>query len=326
MTDGFGRNINYLRMSITDRCNLRCFYCTPVQGLVKLAHDEILRYEELLHLARLAAKLGLGKLRVTGGEPLVRRGVAGFLQALQCIPQVEEICLTTNGVRLAELAEALWAAGLRRLNVSLDSLQPQRYHQLTGGDFFFQVWEGLRLAEALGFAPIKINCVVMRGLNDDELSAFARLSLEYPYHIRFIEYMPIGTQGHWHRRYYLSTEIIKAYLKPLGQLEELPPEAAAGPARRYRLPGAKGELGFISPISQHFCPTCNRLRLTADGRLRPCLLSDQEFDIKTPLRLGADDATLEEMFRTAIRRKPQRYPLGALESYNCHRPMASIGG
>ncbi|MFP3867996.1 MAG: GTP 3',8-cyclase MoaA [Desulfobacteraceae bacterium] len=326
MKDAFNRNINYLRMSITDRCNLRCFYCTPVQGMVKLAHHEILRYEELLRLARLGADLGLSKLRVTGGEPLVRRGVAGFLGALNEIAGVQEICLTTNGVRLAELAEALWAAGLRRLNVSLDSLQPQRYRQLTGGDFFYQVWEGLQVAQALGFAPLKINCVVMRGLNEEELLAFARLSLEYPYQIRFIEFMPIGIQSRWHRRYYLSTEAIKARLRPLGQLEEIPPEAAAGPARRYRLSGAQGEIGFISPISQHFCPSCNRLRLTADGRLRPCLLSDQEIDIKTPLRRGASDDLLRELFFTAISRKPQHHPLVARQSYNCHRPMASIGG
>ncbi|MBW1916777.1 MAG: GTP 3',8-cyclase MoaA [Deltaproteobacteria bacterium] len=326
MKDGFNRDINYLRMSITDRCNLRCFYCTPVQGLLKLAHHEILRYEELLRLARVGADLGLSKLRVTGGEPLVRRGVAGFIHGLSKIPGVREICLTTNGVRLVELAEALWDAGLRRLNISLDSLQPQRYRQLTGGDYFYQVWEGLRLAQTLGFAPLKLNCVVMRGLNDGELLDFARLSLEYPYQIRFIEYMPIGIQSHWHRHYYLSTEAIKACLRPLGQLEEIPAESGAGPAQRYRLPGAPGEIGFISPISQHFCPTCNRLRLTAAGRLRPCLLSDQEIDIKTPLRQGAADDTLKELFCTAIQRKPQRHPLIGLKSFNCQRPMASIGG
>lgn len=326
MQDAFARNINYLRMSITDRCNLRCFYCSPVQGMVKLAHHEILRYEELLRLAAVAANLGMKKLRVTGGEPLVRRGLAGFIRRLHDTPGVDEICLTTNGVRLAERAEALWTAGLRRLNISLDTLHPERYRQITGGDYFSQVWEGLRIAEALGFAPIKINCVVMRGLNDDELLAFARLSLEYPYQVRFIEFMPIGAQSRWHHRYYLSTADLQARLRGLGKLEEIAPEAAAGPARRFRLSGARGELGFISPISQHFCPTCNRLRLTADGRLRPCLFSDQEIDIKTPLRQGASEATLQELFLTAIRIKPKRHPLGAPEPYTCQRPMASIGG
>lgn len=326
MYDTYWRNITYLRMSITDRCNLRCFYCTPTQELIKLRHHDILRYEELLRLARVAVRLGLTKIRVTGGEPLVRRGVTGFIHALSKITGIQEICLTTNGVRLAAMAEALWIAGLRRLNLSLDTLQPERYRQITGGDYFYNVLEGLQVAAALGFTPIKINCVVMKGLNDDELPAFARLSFEYPYQVRFIEFMPIGAQSRWQQHYYLSTAAMQARLQDWGRLEEIPPEPQGGPARRFRLPGAKGELGFISPISQHFCHACNRLRLTADGRLRPCLFSDQEIEVKTALRHGASDERLQALFQTAIRRKPRGHHLEALKPGACQRPMASIGG
>ena len=326
MQDFYSRQITYLRLSITDRCNLRCFYCAPVQELVKLQHTDILRYEELLRLARLGVQAGMTKIRVTGGEPLIRLGVESFLASLKALPGIQEICLTTNGVLLAEKAAGLWQAGLRRLNISLDSLRPERYARITGSDRLDQVWEGIHTAAAVGFAPIKINCVVLRGINDDELLDFARLSLDHPWHIRFLEFMPIGRSTRWREDYYLPVAQMQARLQEHGPLEELPAGANAGPAQRYRYPGAKGEIGFISPISQHFCQDCNRLRLTADGRLRPCLFGDEEVDLKGPLRTGRDDAALLELFHQAILMKPARHHLNQDLASPCARSMASIGG
>ena len=326
MQDVFSRQITYLRLSITDRCNLRCFYCDPVRDLVKLQHPDILRYEELLRLARLGVQAGMTKIRVTGGEPLVRLGVEDFLAALKSLPGLQEICLTTNGVLLAEKAAGLWQAGLRRLNISLDTLRPERYAQITGSDRLAQVWQGIHTVEAAGFAPIKINCVVLRGINDDELLDFARLSLENPWHIRFLEFMPIGRSSQWREEYYLPVAQMQERLRQFSPLEELPAEVNAGPAQRFRFPEAKGELGFISPMSQHFCQDCNRLRLTADGRLRPCLFGDEEIDIKGPLRAGAADAELLELFHQAIAMKPARHHLNQDFCSPCARSMATIGG
>lgn len=326
MEDQHHRQITYLRLSIIDRCNLRCFYCTPVQELVKLQHTDILRYEELLRLAHLAVSVGIRKIRVTGGEPLIRLGVESFLAALGAIPGLEEICLTSNGVLLADKAAALWEAGVRRLNISLDSLRPERFAQITGSDQLARVLAGLRLATAMGFEPIKINCVVLRGVNDDEVKDFARLSLAYPWHVRFLEFMPIGqTRRQW-QEYYLPVAEIQARLRSLGPLQRLPTAANAGPAVRYRFPGAPGEIGFISPISRHFCEDCNRLRLTADGRLRPCLFQDDEVAVKGPLRAGASDTVLRDLFRQAVRLKPSRHHLDHSSLSPCRRTMARIGG
>ena len=326
MEDRHHRRITYLRLSIIDRCNLRCFYCTPVQELVKLRHQDILRYEEMLRLARVAVSLGIKKIRVTGGEPLIRLGVENFLTELGAIPGLEEVCLTSNGVLLAEKAAALWQAGVRRLNISLDSLQPERFARITGRDQLAQVWEGLLTATALGFAPLKINCVVLRGINDDEVAAFAELSQRYPWHIRFLEFMPIGPSFSRWRQHYLPMSQIQARLRPLGRLEKLPPQRHAGPAERYRLPGAPGEIGFISPMSRHFCGTCNRLRLTADGRLRPCLFQDDEIAVKAALRAGAGDAELQALIRQAVLLKPARHQAEPQPPPANGRAMAAIGG
>lgn len=326
MQDFYRRQITYLRLSITDRCNLRCFYCAPVQEMIKLQHPDILRYEELLRLGRLGVQAGLTKIRVTGGEPLVRLGVESFLADLKALPGIQEICLTTNGVLLAEKAAGLWQAGLRRLNISLDSLRPERFARITGSDRLAQVWDGINAAAAVGFHPIKINCVVLRGLNDDELLDFARLSIDRPWQIRFLEFMPIGSSSKWRQDYYLPVARMQERLRHYRELQELPPELNAGPAQRFRFPGAQGEIGFISPISQHFCQDCNRLRLTADGRLRPCLFGDQELDIKGLLRRGADANTLLAAFRQAILMKPARHQLNQDTASPCARSMSTIGG
>ncbi len=316
--------INYLRLSITDRCNLRCFYCTSWVGWQKLPCQEILRYEELLRLASVAARVGIRKVRVTGGEPLVRRGAVDFIRRLGQIPGIEEVCLTTNGVRLAELAPDLYDAGLRHLNLSLDSLRRDRFREFTGGDHFDDVMAGLKRAASLGFAPIKINCVVLKDLNDDELLDFALLTKELPFQVRFIEFMPTVEEAHW-RRHFLPIAEVRRRLSKLGPLEAITSAATAGPARTFRVPGFKGELGFISSVSDHHCPTCNRLRLTSAGRLRPCLFAAPELDLKGPLRQGSSDEILARLFEEAIQLKKLHFP--GLRSIRCSgRAMVSIGG
>jgi cyclic pyranopterin phosphate synthase len=317
--------INYLRVSITDRCNLRCFYCTTWGDWQKLACQEILRYEELLRLTGVAASVGIRKVRVTGGEPLVRRGAVDFIRRLRQVPGIAEVCLTTNGVRLAEMAPDLYATGLRHLNLSLDTLRRDRYQEFSGSDHFSDVLAGIERAAALGFSPIKINCVVLKDLNDDELLDFALLTREQAFQVRFIEFMPTVDETHW-RRHFLPISEVRRRLARLGPLETVPCSATAGPARTFRVPGFRGELGFISSVSDHHCPTCNRLRLTAAGRLRPCLFATPELDLKEPLRQGADDATLAELFQQAIRLKGCVSPGRAQTLTAPHQAMVSIGG
>ena len=318
-------DINYLRISITDRCNLRCFYCTPWGGWEKLPCQEILRYEELLRLAGVAARVGIRKIRVTGGEPLVRKGALEFIRDLHRIPGIEEVCLTSNGVLLPELAPGLYATGLRHLNLSLDTLRRERYQRLTGSDHLPQVLAGIEAAASQGFAPIKLNCVVLKDINDDELLEFARLTKDRPFQVRFIEFMPTVAQTRWQRHFLPMAEVHRR-LQALGPLEPVPQPDTAGPARIFRLPGFRGELGFISSVSDHHCPTCNRLRLTAAGYLRPCLFAAPEVDLKTPLRQGADDEALICRFREAIALKGSGSRTGASASPLPGRTMVSIGG
>ena len=321
------RQINYLRMSITDRCNLRCVYCTYWKEWQKRPAAEILRYEELLRLAAVAAEAGVRKVRITGGEPLVRRGLVGFLQKLNRLPGIDQVCLTTNGVLLRELAPAIYNAGVRHLNVSLDTLKRDRYRRITGSDNLPAVMAGLRQAVSLGFHPLKINCVVLRGINDDEVLDIARLAREYPLQVRFIELMPTTSQTWW-QRHFLSMAEVRRRLAVLGPLEPLIREATAGPARNFRVPGFQGELGFISPMSEHHCPTCNRLRLSSDGKIRPCLLGSQELDLKEPLRQGGSDSFIGFLFQEAIRFKHRKTGHSLAGSGSCFPdlPMVSIGG
>jgi len=324
--DAVPRRINYLRMSITDRCNLRCVYCTYWRGWRKSPSAEILRYEELLRLAAVASELGISKIRITGGEPLVRRGLVEFLQKLHRVPGITKVCLTTNGVLLPEIAPALYDAGLRHLNVSLDTLRRERYLKITGRDNLGKVLAGLETAASLGFQPLKINCVVLRGINDDEVLDIARLAREHPLQVRFIELMPTTSQTWW-QRHFLSMAEVRRRLAVLGPLEPLIREAAAGPARTFRLPGFRGELGFISPMSEHHCRTCNRLRLTATGILRPCLLASSELDLKEPMRLGLADDLLGYLFQETMELKAgkAKFPL-AHSQHHPGRSMVSIGG
>lgn len=324
--DKTGRIINYLRLSVTDRCNLRCVYCMPEEGIDFLPHSEILTYEEILHLVRLSVQAGIRKVRLTGGEPLVRKGFIPFLESLCRIEALKEITLTTNGVLLKELAAEIKACGICRINISLDSLKAERFFQITGRDYFDRVWEGIQEAERLEFNPIKINVVVMKGTNDDEIIDFARLTLEKPYHIRFIEFMPVGTDNGWSHQKFVSTREIHEHIATLGDLKPVNSSSLDGPAQRFVIEGAKGEIGLIGALSKHFCKKCNRLRMTAEGHLRGCLFSDQEIDIRTPLRGSKGDAHLLNLIHQAIKNKPREHGIERYGPRKCVRQMSSIGG
>ena len=324
--DPYNREITYLRISVTDRCNLRCIYCTPVKDLKVLDHANILTYEEILKVIRAATDLRIKKVRLTGGEPLLRKNFMHLVESVCRIPQIEDVSITTNGVFLKEMAPELFEAGVRRINVSLDTLNPLKYKMITGRECFNAVWEGLQIAETAGFSPIKLNVVAMRGINDDELFQFADLSVRKPYHIRFIEYMPIGRDTHWTPEKYISSDEIRSILETFAPLHKISRSIYDGPAERYRFKSAKGEIGLISALSHHFCPSCNRLRLTADGKLRPCLFADDEVDIKTPLRNGCSQEDLKSLLQQAIGRKPKRHHAEILEKGACLRPMSTIGG
>ncbi|NTV56106.1 MAG: GTP 3',8-cyclase MoaA, partial [Deltaproteobacteria bacterium] len=273
-----------------------------------------------------SVKAGIRKVRLTGGEPLVRKGFIPFLEKLSEIENLNEISLTTNGVLLNEFALDIKRCGICRINVSLDSLDPQKFARITGRDSLHRVLEGIKEAERLGFNPIKINVVAMRGINDDEILDFGRLTLTKPYHIRFIEFMPVGKNNSWTSDRFLPADEILAALRTLGELKPLEHNSLDGPAQRYKLKGAKGEIGLIGAISHHFCAQCNRLRLTAEGHLRGCLFSDQEIDIKTPLREGRGEEDLLDLVKLAIDRKPQDHGLLQRDPKKCVRHMSSIGG
>ena len=325
LVDREKRHLNYLRISITDRCNLRCLYCVPEGRIPKLDHEDILSYEEILRLVKIGTRLGIRKVRITGGEPLVRKGVIDFLGRLTRIRELEDVSLTTNGVLLASNAQRIFDAGIRRINISLDSLNREKYAQITGYDQFERVWTGIERARKIGFNPIKINVVAMRGINDEEIIDFGRLSLDLPFHIRFIEYMPIGNSRTSSRDQILTPEI----QEKISTIDELVPVNNGhndGPARRYRIANAQGEVGFISALSHHFCNRCNRLRLTADGKLRACLLSDYHEPFKDVLRNGGSDEQLAEIFRTAVRQKAAKHQLCPHGETTVNGQMQGIGG
>ena len=325
LTDTFGRVIDYLRISITDHCNLRCLYCVT-DKISWVPHEEILRFEEITQIVRVFVEEGIRKIRITGGEPLLRRGLPEFIAQISRIKGLEDLSVTTNGVLLARMARELKQAGLTRINVSLDTLHPERYRHITGRDFFDQVWEGIQTAKSVGLSPVKINIVAMKGYNEDEILDFVRLTFDEPYVVRFIEYMPVSES--WDDNQFLSIDGIKKKIESTYPLEPIDGTHNNGPARVYKVPGAQGEIGLISPLSNHFCGTCNRIRLTADGHLRPCLFSDIEIDIKTPLRNGGGAASLRSTLFEALKLKPKQHPyrLGSISAPKCHRGMWSIGG
>jgi cyclic pyranopterin phosphate synthase len=294
---------------------------------MKLTHAEILSYEEICRLTKAAVEAGISKVRITGGEPLMRQGVVELCHLLSGIEGLECLTVTTNGVRLRELALPLHDAGVKRVNVSLDTLRPQRFRKITGYDLLSQVLAGISMAEEVGLRPVKINTVVMRGINDDEIENLARFTLEKPYHVRFIELMPTNGCGLGdYESLFMPVEEIVRVVKRVGQLSLEPAVDSPGPARLCSLPGGLGKVGFIAPLSWHFCGSCNRLRLTADGKLRTCLFSEKEIDIKGPLRAGASIAELD-IFRLAATKKPHSHRLECTEVDKTHgRDMQAIGG
>ncbi len=322
LSDSFQRPINYLRISVTDRCNLRCVYCMPEQGVALMPHGEILRYEEILQVAQAAAAVGINKLRVTGGEPLVRSELTELVRMLSGVAGIDDIALTTNGVLLSQHAAPLKEAGLRRVNVSLDTLDGDRYARITRHGRLEDVLDGIAAAKDAGLEPVKINVVVMEGTNDDEVLEFARLTVDEGWHVRFIELMPFNSDNHLS---FVATSEIMERLLAVGPLEPCLHSHGNGPAKYFRFPQATGTVGFISPITEHFCFNCNRLRLTADGKLRPCLLSDYEVDLKTPLRSGASLDELMELIRQAVAAKPRGHQL-AKGVRPKKRAMRQVGG
>ena len=327
LVDHFGRRINYLRIAVTDRCNLRCVYCLPQSGVHWQPLQDQLTVDEIVQVATTAAQLGVERIRLTGGEPLVHPHIVEIVAHLATIPGIQEVSLTTNGMLLERLASPLANAGLKRVNVSLDTLDADKFTRITRGGNIDRVWRGIAAAEAAQLAPLKLNTVVVKGLNSDELPALARLTIDRPWHIRFIELMPIGNAQDWGDGFpklpdrYLPVKDIRACLDAYELRPELPPQGN-GPARTFRIPGAQGTVGFISPVGEHFCQACNRLRLTADGFLRPCLLKEGEINVREALRAGS---SLSPFFQQAVESKPQRHEL-FLDHVSHVRHMAQIGG
>ena len=314
MRDGCGRTIDYLRLSVTDLCNYRCRYCMPPEGVCKRDHRDTLSVEECAEIGSAAVRLGVTKIRLTGGEPLVRRGIVEICRQLRAIPGLEELCLTTNGSRLPELAKPLREAGVDRLNISLDTLRPDRFRDMTRLGELEDVMSGIQAAEAAGFRNLKLDTVLIGGFNDDEIGNFLQLTMDHPWEVRFIELMPMGPCASWDKSCFLpGTEVLKRY----PALQEIEPN---GVARRYRLPGAKGTVGLISPMSHEFCSECRRIRVTADGKLKGCLHSREEISLR-----GLHGEVLEEAIRRGILQKPRQHHLGERPS-DTPRTMNQIGG
>ncbi|MDD5773537.1 MAG: GTP 3',8-cyclase MoaA [bacterium] len=330
LKDNFGREINYLRISLTDRCNLRCIYCLPTEGVALLPHDDIMTYEEILRFVRIIAGLGVDKVRLTGGEPLVRSGIIDFIKELKKIPGLKDLSLTTNGIIFQDKLEELYKAGLRRVNISVNTLKKDKYLKITGAknNHFTKIIRGIEEALEIGMDPIKINVVALKGINDDEILDFARLSKDKNLHIRFIEFMPIKERGiDWHGSF-IPVETIKLIIEnKYGKLIPFK-KKYGGPADSFKLKDSKGTLGFISPISSCFCEDCNRLRLTSDGKLRLCLFSDTEVDVKNMIRNGANEKDLINMIKQAVSEKPKQHNLNIKNNsfLGCRRTMAEIGG
>ena len=314
MKDGYGRDIYYLRLSVTDLCNLRCVYCMPAGGVEKRRHEDVLTVEELEEIARSAGRCGIRKIRLTGGEPLVRRGIVDICARTAAAPGVEEVCMTTNGLLLPKLAPELRKAGLRRVNISLDTLSPELYRELTRVGNIEDAVSGLKAALD-NFETVKINAVLIGGTNEPEIRQMVYITKDAPVELRFIELMPIGECAHWPRERFLENSAV------LEAVPELEPCGTSGVARLFSLPNARGRVGLISPLSSHFCPECNRIRITPDGRLKPCLHSAQEIELR-----GLHGAELDAKIREGICAKPMRHHLSAVSPSESLRGMSRIGG
>jgi GTP 3',8-cyclase len=323
LRDQFGRSIEYLRISVTDRCNFRCMYCMPLEGLQWLPRKDLLSYEEITDVVRQLSPLGLRRLRITGGEPTIRPDLVKLVAMLKAVPGIEDIALSTNGVKLPELAAPLKAAGLDRINMSADSLQPDRIAKIARRNLGFDPLVGAQAAEDAGLGPIKINVVVMKGINDDEVEDFARLTLTHPWYVRFIELMPVGDMRELTWDHVVPSDDILARLRRVGELDAFTPDVRGnGPAAYYRFAGGRGAVGVITPMTHTYCGSCNRVRLTADGRLRTCLFGDHEVDLRTPLRAGE---RLEPFFVKALAEKPKEHGLLQMKIGGL-RALSQVGG
>ncbi|WKY48645.1 GTP 3',8-cyclase MoaA [Eubacteriaceae bacterium ES3] len=319
MKDHYGRRINYMRISVTDLCNLRCVYCMPEEGVVKHPHHTNMSFEDILSLIKAGTKMGIDKIRLTGGEPLVRKGIVELVRAIGEIEGIKDLTMTTNGILLPKYAKDLKKAGLNRVNISLDTFDEEKYHQITRRGQLNEVMAGIDAAMKAGMSPIKINTVLIKGFNDDEISKFVNFTIDHPVDVRFIELMPLGDSSDYAQNQYLSNvEVLKEVPELVAVLE---PDKT-GPAEYYQLPGAQGRVGLINPISKHFCSNCNRIRVTTDGKIKPCLHSDYEIDI---LKLKKEGLTYLEILEQAIGAKPERHLLEDNEKQMI-RNMNEIGG
>lgn len=325
MRDNYGRTISYIRMSVTDRCNLRCRYCMPESGINKLEHSKILSFEDIIAIAEAVSDLGISKIRLTGGEPLIRTNITGLVERLAAVQGIEEVTLTTNGTLFAGMARTLQSGGLKRVNFSLDSLVAEKYSFITRGGSLEDAWQGILAAVETGMHPVKINTVIIKGFNDDEILAFAELAYRFPLQIRFIEFMPVGDLLFWDQGRVISIQEVKSIL---GKQYNLIPamQIGNGPAEQFNLEGGQGGVGFISPLSNHFCAKCNRIRLTAEGKLRTCLYDYHETDLKAALVQGINRADLAQLIGQAISRKPERHHMDSGWGENNNRKMYQIGG
>ncbi len=327
LVDGFGRKHDNLRISVTDRCNIRCFYCMPAENVVFMQKSQLLSFEEIERFVRTVVPLGVRKIRITGGEPLVRRDLPVLVEKIAHIDGIQDVGVTTNGILLAEHAQALWDAGLRRLNVSLDALDPKKFEEITRRTGYEQVLEGIEAAKSVGFDPIKVNAVSVRGLTEDEIVPFGQFARETGVEVRFIEFMPLDADNAWERdKVLFAHEIIERLSDEIGPLEPLPDQDPTAPATDFQFADGIGRVGFIASVSQPFCMSCNRFRLTADGKIRNCLFSLEETDVKSLLRGGADDAAIREAVVASIAAKKEGHEINTARFIQPERPMYSIGG
>ena len=326
LVDAFRRPITYLRVSVTDRCNLRCVYCMPEAGLPWIPKPDVLTFEEITSIVRAAASIGVRSIRLTGGEPLIRRDLDHLVAMIAAVPGIDDIALSTNGLLLQQQAPALAAAGLRRVNVSLDTLHEDRFTAIARRPGLERVLAGIDAAIAHGLGPVKINCVVMRGANDDELEDFARMTRERAVHIRFIEVMPVHDNVEMQKDAWVSSDEVLGRLGALGELHPVPNPHGNGPARTFAYDGAPGTVGVISPLAHDYCETCNRVRLSADGRLKLCLFGDNMIDLRTPLRTGGGEEAIVDILRASMHVKPERHHLDLGQTASMMRAFSEIGG
>ena len=327
LIDRFGRVHNNLRISVTDRCNIRCFYCMPADNVQFMPRDELLSFEEIERVVRIGTTLGIDRVRLTGGEPLVRRDLHRLVERLVRVPGIVDIGLTTNAVLLGEQAQQLRDAGLKRLNISLDALDPEIFKRVTRRDSYDKVIEGIAAARAAGFSPIKLNAVSIKGLTEDQIIPFAELARETDTEVRFIEFMPLDADNQWERKNVLIADEIVAILQAeFGTLEPVPSDNPNAPANDFRFADGKGKIGMIASVSQPFCRTCNRFRLTAEGKLRNCLFSHEETDIRGLLRNGGADIEVADAMVSCIAAKNEGHQINSAMFIQPDRPMYSIGG